>query len=81
MTTEQRPVQRPLQTSRRVFTRTLLTVTGVIGGLFCFFVCANMFAGYPKYHSAALSIIAMILIALTGGVAWIIDERRFDADG
>ena len=37
--------------------------------------------GLPQYHTAVLSIIGMILIALTGGVAWIIDERRIDADG
>jgi hypothetical protein len=39
-----------------------------------------MFAGYPKYHTATLSIIGMILIALIGGVAWALDERRIDAD-
>jgi hypothetical protein len=65
----------------RFFIRALLTVASVIGGLFCLFLCQNTFAGYPKYHSAVLSIIGMILIALTGGVAWIIDERRIDADG
>jgi hypothetical protein len=81
MTTEHRPVQPPPPTARRFFTRTVLAVVSVIGGLFCLFLCQNTFAGYPKYHSAVLSIIGMILIALTGGVAWIIDERRIDADG
>jgi hypothetical protein len=81
MTTEPQPVRRPLRTARRFFTRTLLTIVGVVGGLLCLFLCGNMFAGYPRYHTAALSIVGMILIALTGGVAWIIDERRIDADG
>jgi hypothetical protein len=81
MTTEPRPARTPLRTARRIFTRTLLTVASVIAGLFCLLLCGNMFAGYPKYHTALLTIIAMILIALTGGVAWIIDERRIDADG
>jgi hypothetical protein len=76
MSTENRTGQRPL----RFLIHTLLTVASVIGGLLCLFVCQNVFAGYPKYHSALLSIIAMTLIALTGGVAWIIDERRIDAD-
>jgi hypothetical protein len=67
--------------SLRFFTRALLTVVSVIGGLFCLFLCGNMFAGYPQYHSAALSVIGMVLIAMTGGVAWVIDERRTDADG
>jgi hypothetical protein len=76
MSAEHRPVRGPL----RLLIRTLLTVAGVIGGLLCLLVCQNTFAGYPRYHTALLSIIAMILIALTGGVAWIIDERRIDAD-
>jgi H+/Cl- antiporter ClcA len=65
---------------RRFLTRAL-RVVGVIGGLFGYFVCQGMFAGYPRYHTDVLSIIGMILIAATGGVAWIIDERRSDADG
>jgi hypothetical protein len=65
--------------SLRFFTRALLTVAGVIGGLFCLFLCGNMFAGYPEYHSAVLSIIGMVLVALTGGAAWVIDERRSNA--
>ena len=81
MSAEPRPVRRPLRTAGRFIIRTLVTVASVIGGLFCLFVCQNTFAGYPRYHTAVLSIIAMILIALTGGIAWIIDERRIDADG
>ena len=80
MSAEPQPARRPLWTARRLFTRTLLTVAGVIGGLICLFVCQNVFAGYPRYHTDMLSIIGMILIAVTGSVAWIIDERRIDAD-
>jgi hypothetical protein len=67
--------------ARRFFARALLTLVGVIGGLFCFLVSQGVFAGYPEYHTELLSIIGVILIALTGGAAWIIDERRIDADG
>jgi hypothetical protein len=81
MTTEPQTAGRSPRTVGRFLTRAVLTVGSVIGGLFCFFVCANMFAGYPKYHTNVLSIIAMVLISLTGGVAWIIDERRINADG
>jgi hypothetical protein len=81
MTLETQTPQRSPRTVGRFLTRAVLTVIGVIGGLLCLFVCQNVFAGYPKYHTAALSIIVMILIALTGGVAWVIDERRIDADG
>jgi hypothetical protein len=70
-----------LRTARRFLFRTLVIIASVIGGLFCLFVCQNTFAGYPRYHTDVLSVIGMILIALTGGVAWIIDERRVDADG
>jgi hypothetical protein len=80
MTAELRPERRPLQAARRFLIRTLVTAASVVGGLFCLFLCGNMFAGYPKYHTAALSIIGMILIALIGGVAWALDERRIDAD-
>jgi hypothetical protein len=81
MTAEPQPARRPLRRARRLLTRALLTVVGVIGGLFCFFVAENMFAGYPRYHTEVLTIIGLILIVLAGGVAWIIDERRIDDGG
>lgn len=71
----------PLRTVLRVLTRVVLTILGAIVALFLYFVCQGVFSGYPKYHTELLSIIGMILIALTGGVAWIIDQRRIDADG
>jgi len=76
----QTPRQSP-RTVGRFLTRAVLTVIGVVGGLLCLFVCQNVFAGYPKYHTAVLSIIVMILISLTGGLAWVLDEDRIDADG
>jgi uncharacterized membrane protein YphA (DoxX/SURF4 family) len=81
MTTAPQPMRRPLRTARRALTRVLLTVVGVVVGLFCYFVCQGMFAGYPRYYTDVLSIIGMVLIALTGAIAWVIDERRSDADG
>jgi hypothetical protein len=81
MTTEPDPAQRPPRTAHRFFTRALLTVVGVIGGVLSYCICVGTFAGYPQYHTDVLSIIGMLLIALIGGVAWIIDERRIDADG
>jgi hypothetical protein len=81
VTTAPQPTRRPLRMARRALTRALLTVVGVIVGLFCYFVCQGMFAGYPRYHTQVLSTVGMILIAATGGVAWVIDERRSDADG
>ena len=45
-----------------------------------FWICDGWFSGYPQAHSALLTIFAMVAIALTGGVIWIIDERRIRDD-
>jgi len=79
MTTERQPATRPL-TAGRIVIRVLLTVAGVIAGLFCYFVCQGMFAGYPQYGTTLLSGISMVAIMAAGGTAWIIDHRRIDAD-
>ncbi|WP_328522984.1 hypothetical protein [Kribbella sp. NBC_00359] len=65
---------------RRWLVRMVLTVVGVIGGLFCYFVCQGMFSGYPEYHTEQLGFAGMILIALAGGIAWMIDEHRMHDD-
>jgi len=65
---------------RRLLTRTVLTVVGVVVAWLLYCVCQGMFSGYPKYHSHLLSIVGMLLIALTGGIAWIIDEHRMHDD-
>ncbi|MEJ1109526.1 MULTISPECIES: hypothetical protein [unclassified Kribbella] len=64
----------------RLVTRTVLTVVGVVVAWTLYCVCQGMFSGYPKYHSQLLSIVGMVLIALTGGIAWIIDEHRMHDD-
>jgi hypothetical protein len=66
--------------ARRLAVRALLTIVGIIGGLTCYNICQGMFAGYPQFHSDVLSIIGMVLIAATGGVAWFVDERRIRDD-
>lgn len=65
----------------RLLTRALLTIVGVVVGVFLYFLCVGVFAGYPRYHSQLLSDVGMILISATGGIAWLIDARRGDADG
>jgi hypothetical protein len=65
---------------RRLLARTVLTVVGVVVAWLLYCVCQGMFSGYPKYHSQLLSIVGLILIVLTGGVAWIIDEHRMHDD-
>jgi small-conductance mechanosensitive channel len=75
MTTDSQPV-----TAGRVLIRFLLAIAGIIAGLFCYFVCQGMFSGYPQYGAGILSDIGLLLIMAIGGVAWIIDHRRIDAD-
>jgi hypothetical protein len=60
--------------------RALLTLAGVVGGLFAYFVCQGMFSGYPQYGTGVLSYIGLFLICATGGLAWFIDQRRIDDD-
>ena len=79
MSTESQPARRPL-TAGRMLTRVLATIAVIIGGLFCFFVCQDVFAGYPQYGTDILTWVGLVLIMATGGVAWIIDHRRLDAD-
>ncbi|MFF1822346.1 hypothetical protein ACFVWG_33905 [Kribbella sp. NPDC058245] len=69
-----------LRTALRVLTRVVLTALSVVVAMLLYLVCQGVFSGYPKYHTRLLSIIAMILVAVTGGVVWIIDQRRIDAD-
>jgi hypothetical protein len=63
-----------------MITRAVLTVAGALGGLLCYFVCQGMFSGYPRYHTGLLSLVGMVLIAATGGIAWLFDERRIRDD-
>ena len=79
MSTESQPVRRPL-TAGRMLIRVVTTIAGIIGGLFCFFLCQDVFAGYPLYGTGILTWIGLVLIMAVGGVAWIIDHRRLDAD-
>jgi hypothetical protein len=77
MTTEAGTVRE--RTVGRVLIRSLLTTAAAIGGLFCYFVCQGMFAGYPQYGTGTLSVVGLVLIMAAGGAAWIIDHRRIDA--
>jgi formate hydrogenlyase subunit 3/multisubunit Na+/H+ antiporter MnhD subunit len=66
----------PLRSTLRVFGVIGLTLLAIV----LYFICDNMFSGYPQYHTELLSWIAMIIISLIGGIAWIVDERRHRDD-
>ena len=70
-----------MTTIGRFVNRVLLVMIGVIVGAFLFAVCQGIFAGYPQYHTDVLSLIGLLLVTVIGGVAWIIDQRRIDAEG
>lgn len=65
-----------LPRAARVAGRLLGAGAWTVLGLLAYFVCQGMFGGYPRIHSALLTTLAMVAIAVTGGIAWIVDERR-----
>ena len=60
----------------RILLRLLYVLGLILLGNLLFWTSDGIFSGYPQAHSALLTTIAMIAIALTGGVIWIVDERR-----
>lgn len=72
--------RQPGRAVRRFVARALWTIGGVVIALLLYFVCQGVFAGYPQYGTDVLSYIALSLISLTGGAAWIIDHRRINDD-
>jgi hypothetical protein len=65
-----------LSSPLRIVLHLLAAVVWTVLGLFAYFVCQGMFGGYAQIHSKLLTTLGMIAIALTGGIAWIVDERR-----
>jgi hypothetical protein len=51
-----------------------LIVTGVV----LYAVCIGMFGGYPQFHTALLTWIAVIGLSVAAGIIWIVDEHRAD---
>jgi len=60
----------------RLVPRLLSAIAWTALGVVAYFICQGMFGGYSQVHSALLSTLGMVVIALTGGIAWIVDERR-----
>lgn len=67
---------RSLSAPVRIVVRIVAAVAWTALGLVAYFICQGMFGGYPQAHSKLLTTLGMIAIALTGGIAWIVDERR-----
>ncbi|MER5185327.1 hypothetical protein ABT009_44850 [Streptomyces sp. NPDC002896] len=60
----------------RLASRLLASVGWTVLGLIAWFISVGTLGGYPQVHSALLTTLGMIAIALTGGITWIVDERR-----
>ncbi|WP_405723192.1 hypothetical protein OG607_14210 [Streptomyces sp. NBC_01537] len=60
----------------RIVLRLLAAVAWTLLGLLAYCICQGMFGGYQQIHSALLTTLGMIAIALIGGITWIVDERR-----
>lgn len=60
----------------RVVLRLLAAAVWTVLGLLAYVVCQGMLGGYRQIHSQLLTTLGMIAIALAGGIAWIVDERR-----
>lgn len=73
-------VRNSLPTPVRVVRRLLAAVAWTVLGLLAYSVCQGMFGGYAQIHSQLLTTLGMIAITLTGGITWIVDERRTHDD-
>lgn len=71
---------RPLRAARRTLVKTVLIIAGTIGAILLYFLCERVFAGYPQYGTDILTYIGLTLVMATGGAAWIVDQRRINAD-
>ena len=71
---------RPLRAARRILVKTVLIISGTIGAILLYFLCERVFAGYPQYGTDILTYIGLTLVMAIGGAAWIVDQRRINAD-
>jgi len=59
-----------------VFGKTVATIGWAVLCVLAYFICQGALGGYPAYNTFLLTSIAMIVIGLLGGFAWILDEHR-----
>lgn len=51
-------------------------LTWTVAGVVLYFLCIDTFGGYPRVHSEALNLIALIVLILLGAFVWYRHERR-----
>ena len=67
-------------TTLHIVRRVVLTLVGIVFATVLYFFCTGVFAGYPQYKTEFLTDIGIGLTMLTFGAAWVIDQRRINAD-
>ena len=65
---------------RNWLVRSLRMLAFIVAGIVLYSICIGMFGGYPQFHTALLTWIAVIGLSVGAGIIWIIDERRDDDD-
>jgi uncharacterized membrane protein len=64
------------RTPVRLVLRLLAAAGWTVLAFVLYWICEGIFEGYPQAHSKLLVTLAMLAVALTGGIAWIVDDRR-----
>jgi hypothetical protein len=48
----------------------------VVLGVVIYAICIDVFGGYPRFHTEALSWIAVSAFSIGAAIVWILSERR-----
>jgi hypothetical protein len=59
---------------------TIKVIALTILALVLYFICDDLFGGYPKYNSTLITWIVLLGLMAFGVVMWIVDERRHLGD-
>jgi hypothetical protein len=59
---------------------TIKVIALTILALVLYFICDDLFGGYPKYNSTLLTWVVLLGLMAFGVVMWIVDERRHRGD-
>ncbi|MCU1586020.1 MAG: hypothetical protein JWM49_2576 [Microbacteriaceae bacterium] len=59
---------------------TIKVIALTILALVIYFICDDLFGGYPQFHSTLITWILLLGFMAFGLVMWIVDERRHLGD-
>jgi hypothetical protein len=64
----------------RAIVGTIKVIALTILALVIYFICDDLFGGYPKYDSTLITWVLLLGFMAFGLVMWIVDERRHLGD-